>query len=59
MTTRGSFEIQVDVVTAPDGRRMVMLQLPHGHVLVTAVDALMVASLLVEASQRLTREWST
>lgn len=46
MTTQGRFPIEVSATTAPDGRTMVLLQLPDGHVLMTPNDARKVAALL-------------
>jgi hypothetical protein len=46
VTTRGRFPIEVSATTAPDGRTMVLLQLPDGHVLMTSDDARKIAALL-------------
>ena len=46
--TRGTWAVEVKATTDPDGRRAVLLQLPHGFVVMNARDALHVAASLVE-----------
>jgi hypothetical protein len=50
MTERGRFKVEVDPTVAPDGQEMVLLQLPDGHILMTAEDARRVAAMLEDAA---------
>lgn len=53
MTRRGWVRVETDVVTSPDGRRMVLIQLPDGHVLVTAEDARTIAGMIESTAYEL------
>ena len=48
MTRRGDFEVEVRPAIAPDGRTMVLLQLPDGHILMNPEDATKVALLIID-----------
>lgn len=53
MTARGKFLVEIRAVTDPAGRPAVLLQLPHGHVLMKPADARRVAGLLTETASEL------
>jgi hypothetical protein len=46
VTERGLFAVEVRPATAPDGRILILLQLPYGHMLLTPEDARRVAAML-------------
>jgi hypothetical protein len=53
---RGQIPVSVGIATAPDGSRMVLLQLPDGHVLMGPRDAISVAHMLAVAAVEVMEE---
>lgn len=56
MTRRAWHRVETDVVTSPDGRRMVLIQLPDGHLLLTASDARFFAAMVAATADDLDAE---
>lgn len=53
------YTVTTDVVTSPGGRRMVLIQLPEGHLLVTAEDADRIAAMIAATADDLRTELTT
>ena len=56
---RGRFPVKVRATDAPDGRVLVLLQLPDGYVLITTADARNVAGTLVEVADEIEKGTAT
>lgn len=54
--TREVFGVQVRITHDPEGERAILLQLPHGFIVMRPADALKVAGALIDVADELTGE---